>query len=77
MSFRLIRERDVGRFVYNVVTSRVIFLAGVLGKTHRRLAVGVAVAQKLGQLAILAVGERIHRVNDDRLDTLAEPWRRT
>ena len=33
--------------------------------------------EELLQLALLAVRQRVHRVDDDRLDATAGAWRRT
>ena len=49
----------------------VAFLAGVLGKANRRPAFRITVTEKLGQLAMLAVGHSVHGVDDDGLNSLA------
>ena len=44
------------------------FLAGVSLERDGTAAIGVAVAEELPQLALLAVGQGVHRVDDDGLD---------
>ena len=46
-------------------------LARVAGEGHRSLAVRVAELEELLKLAVLAVGEGVHRVDDDGLYTPA------
>ena len=67
----VVGQQDIGRVRLDLVAFLVRLLAGVAGKGDWASAVGVAVFEELLQLAHLAVGERVHGVDDDRLDAIA------
>ena len=62
-----------GGFFEDLLAGFSAFLAGVAGESDRRLAVK-SVVEELLQLLHLAVGQGVHRVDDDRLDALARPF---
>ena len=59
-----IRQQDVRRIVLDLLALLRALLAGVPGKGHSRGA--IRVAQELPELFLLAVGERVHGIDDDR-----------
>jgi len=67
----VVGEQDVGLLVGNALALLVGFLAGVAGEGDRGTALRVAQTEELLQLAELAVRQRVHGVDDDRLDALA------
>lgn len=64
----IVRNKDVRRVRDYRLALLVLLLAGVLRKLHRRSAFGIPVVKELLQFAELAVGEGIHRVDDQGLD---------
>ena len=67
----VVGQEDVGRAGDDLLALLGRLLPGVDGEGHGGLAIGVAVAEELPQLADLGVGERVHRVDDDGLDAFA------
>ncbi len=70
LEHHVVGEQDVRRGVEDRLSLLLELLAGVPREGDRRLAVE-PVAEELLQLAHLAVGQGIHRVDDDRPDALA------
>jgi hypothetical protein len=68
LQHHVVGEQDVRRVVPDRPAARVVLLAGVAGEGDRLPTRPVAVAQELLQLLDLAVGQRVHRVDDDRPD---------
>ena len=68
LQHHVVREQDVGRISNDRLALLVTLLAGVALESHRPLAVGVAGSEELLQLLFLAIGQGVHRVDDDRLD---------
>jgi hypothetical protein len=68
----VVREEDVGRRRDDLVADLVLVLPSVPAERDRRLALGVAPAKELLELADLGVRERVHGVDHDGLEPLAE-----
>jgi hypothetical protein len=64
----VVGQQDVGRISQDGFAGVALFLAGVTGERHRFLALAVSEPQELLEFEDLAVGEGVHRVDDDRLD---------
>src|SRR5213592_2140059 len=71
LEHHVVREQDVGWVRDDLAPLVVALLARVAAERDRALAVRIASTQELLELARLAVGKRIHRVDDKRLDPLA------
>ncbi len=75
----VVRQQDVRRVREDPAPLVRALLAGVAGERDRLAALGIAELQELPQLLDLGVGQRVHRVDDDRLHpgTTAAPRRRS
>ena len=62
-----VREQNVRRVMPDLLPIRLRLLTGVSREGHRRVALGIAVRQELGQLTALAVRQGVHRIDDDCL----------
>ena len=67
----VIREQNIRGLLQDFLSGLNVILAGVAFEGHRRLARRVAVIEEFLQLALLTVGESVHRINDDRLNAFA------
>ncbi len=70
LEHHVVGQEDVRRILDNPISLLSAFLAGVAVESHGLLARTESHSQELLELTVLAVAERVHRVNDDRLDTL-------
>lgn len=64
----IVGEEDVGRRGNDLLFFLLRFLSRVARKRYRTFAVGIAVTEKLFELPILAVGQRVHGVYNKRLN---------
>jgi hypothetical protein len=67
----IIRQQDVWRVRDDLSFLLARFLPGITREGYRPLPIWIAMTQELLQFALLAVGEGVHRVHDDSLDTTA------
>lgn len=73
LQHHVVGEEDVWWRGNDLAALLIRLLARVAAKRDRGLAVGVAVAEELLELAELAVGKRVHRIDDDRLNAPPAP----
>ncbi len=66
LQHHVVGQQDVRRILAQLATVLVGLLAGVTGEGDRLTALTETVSQVLLQLAQLRVGQRVHRVDDDR-----------
>ena len=71
LEHHVVGEDDVGRVLPDLLAFLVVLLAGVAPVGDRRAMTPRAVAEELVEFFLLAVGQGVHRVDDDRLDALA------
>jgi hypothetical protein len=71
LEHHVVGEQDVWRVSDDLLSLFVGLLARVAGEGHGSLVVKIAVVEELPKLAVLAVGESIHLVDDDGLDAFA------
>ena len=71
LEHHVVGEQDVRRVCDNLPLNSIRFLACVTRKPDGATPVREPVAEELLQLAVLTVGEGVHWINDDRLDTLS------
>ena len=67
LEHHVVGEQDVRRVAQDPLALLPLLLAGVAREGHRLLAVPVTEGQELLQLTALAVGQRVHGVDDDCL----------
>jgi len=70
LEHHIIGEQDIGRILDDDLALLFLFLPGIFGETEGIAIAGEAIVDEFLQFAILAVGEGVHRVDDDRLDAL-------
>ena len=68
LQHHVIRQKHVRRVVAELFSRLTSFLSRVAGEPHRRLTLRIGCVDELSELLVLAVGEGVHRVDDDRLD---------
>ena len=68
LEHHVIRQEHVRRVVAELFSRLTSFLSRVAGEPHRRLTLWIGRVDELSELLVLAVGEGVHRVDDDRLD---------
>ena len=68
LQHHVIRQEHVRRVVAELFSRFASFLSRVPGEPYRRLTLRIGRVDELSKLLVLAVGERVHRVDDDRLD---------
>ena len=73
LQHHVVREQDVGRIPPDRLSGLSSFLPGIAGKPNGAPAFRVAPVDELPELLALAVGERVHRVDDDGPDAAAGP----
>jgi hypothetical protein len=73
LEHHVVGEQNVGRRREDRLPLLVRLLARVAPERDRVRTRPRAVGEELLELACLAVGERVHRINDDRLNALARP----
>ena len=73
LEHHVVRQQDVRRVREDRLALLVALLAGVAAERDRPGRARRADAEELLELADLAVGQRVHRVDDDRLDPRARP----
>ena len=71
LQHHVVREQDVRRIASDRLARRSSFLPGVPSKANEGLALRVAPVDELAELLVLAVGQRVHRVDDDGLNAAA------
>ena len=67
----VVGEQDIGRVAADRFALFAFLLACVAGIAHGRLVFRIAPFQKLGEFFVLAVGQSIHGIDDNRLDSAA------
>ncbi len=67
----VVGQQNVGRILDDFIPLRATLLSGVAAIGNRGPV--EALLEELVQLIYLAVGQRIHRIDDDRLNPLAAP----
>src|SRR5216684_3119212 len=65
----IVGEQDIWRICNDALSLFIRILAGVTLKGDRTSVVGITQAQKLLQFLHLAIRQRVHRIDDDGLDT--------
>jgi len=70
LQHHVVRKEDVGRVGANCCPLQALFLPRVTREADRGLAFGIALLEKLGQLLVLAIRQRVHWINDNGLDAL-------
>jgi hypothetical protein len=65
LQHHIVGEQDVWRVLEDAPALLLALLAGVRGEGDRSPAVGVAVAEELAEFVELAVGQGVHRVDDE------------
>ena len=73
LQHHVVREQDVGRIAPDRLAGLSSFLPGIAGESNEGLAFRVSPVDELPELLALAVGQRVHRVDDDGLDAAAGP----
>src|SRR5438045_2552251 len=68
----VIREQDVGRVLPDGLLLLLLLLARVLGKADAGLGRN-AMLEELLEFLLLAIRQRVHRIDDDRLNALPQP----
>ena len=68
LQHHVVGEKDVGRVGPDGVASLAPLLPGIAGEANQALAFRVAPVDELPELLVLAVGEGVHRVDDNGLD---------
>ena len=71
LEHHVVRQQHVGRVGDDRRALLLGLLAGVAAEGHRALAGGIAVDEELLELLRLRVRQRVHRIDDDRLDAAA------
>jgi len=71
LQHHVVGEDDVGRVAEDLLALLVTLLTRVPREGHRRAPLREAVLEELAQLAALAVGQRIHRIDHDGADASA------
>ena len=73
LQHHVVREQDVRRIAPNRLAGLSPLLPGIAGESNEGLALRVALVDELAELLVLAVGQRVHRIDDDGLDAAAGP----
>ena len=68
LEHHVVRQEDVRRMRADLLALLVVLLAGESPERHRAATVRIAVAEELAELLLLAIGQRVHRIHDDRGD---------
>ncbi len=73
LEHHVVGEKDVRRRAAQRLACHAFLLTSVAGKTHRSTARRISLLEELAELLVLAVGKRVHRVDDDRLNPSPRP----
>lgn len=65
LQHHVVGEQDIRRVVAQLLASAFVLLAGVASKSNRFSVFAVAVNQEFFELVELAVGQGVHRIDDD------------
>ena len=68
LQHHVVREQDVRRIAPNRLAGLSPLLPGIASESNEGLALRVASVDELPELLALAVGQRVHRIDDDGLD---------
>ena len=71
LEHHVVRQQDIRRIVANAVTCVPAFLPRVPIEPNPRSTFRIALVDELPEFLVLAVGQCVHRIDDDGLDSLA------